>query len=360
MSDRYIKQISRFKREEGGNFAIMFALVATPVLLASSMMIDYSNMTRVKSQTMFAADTAIMAAASNAGKTVDLNGLDTPADIARLSQELGEDFDNYFIANLPQDLQQYVVNSKTTYDNTEHKFKATIDFRYDVALMSRAMPEGFQFSGTTEVDVDLEERASLSLMLVLDDSGSMDWYGRKPALQAAISAMMIDIDNTDPDSEFVRTGAISYAYGYRADTAMSWNEQAVINFANNQLIASGGTRADDSVRRAASALGDGSDTSAEYLHHMDRSGKAPRRAMVVMSDGVIAQPGWFYQECNAAKASGILIYTVAFTAPANGAAILRNCANGSSFHYDAANAAELTEVFKRIGKDAMERIRFST
>lgn len=351
---------SRFAKDERGNFAIMFALVVMPVLLASSMMVDYANMTRVKSRTMFAADTAIMAAASNAGKTVDLNGLDTTIDIAKLSQDLGEDFDNFFIANLPDDLQSYVVQARTSYDNTEHKFKATIDFRYDVALMSRSMPDGFQFSAETEVDVDLEERASLSLMLVLDDSGSMGWYGRKAALQSAISAMMIDIDNTDVDNEYVRTGAISYAYGYRADTAMSWNEQTVINFANNQLIASGGTRADDSVKRAANALGDGSDTSAEYLHHMDRSGKAPRRAMVVMSDGVIAQPGWFYRECDDAKDSGILIYTVAFTAPSNGTAILRNCASGSSFHYDANDAAELTEVFKQIGKDAMERIRFSS
>lgn len=354
------RTITRFAHDRKGNFAIMFGLVAMPLVLASTMMIDYANMTRIQSQTMFAADAAIMAAASNAGKTVDLGNLSNTNDIAALSAQLGEEFDNFFIANLPDDLKKYVVKATTSYSEGEHKFKAKIDFRYDIALMSRAAPNGFQFSRETEVDVDLEQKASLSLMLVLDDSGSMGWYGRKPALQSAIYAMMDDINLTDPDSEFVRTGAISYAYGYRADTALSWNEQQVKNFAQNQLVASGGTRADDSVKRAATALGDGSPTSAEYLNHMDRSGKPPRRIMVVMSDGVIAQPGWFYQECDDAKAAGILIYTVAFDAPANGTAILSNCANGPSFHYDAANANELTQVFKQIGKDAMSAIRFSS
>lgn len=352
--------IPKFNKNERGNFAILFALVATPVILASSLMVDYSNITRTKSQIMFAADAAIMAAASNAGRTVNLKALSKDLDIAKLSKTIGEDFDNFFIANLSDDLQQYVINTKTAYDNVEHKFKATIDFRYDVALISRAMPEGFKFSAFTEVNIDIEEQESLSLMLVLDDSASMGLFGRKEALQSATLAMMDDMDASDPTNNYIRTGVVSYARRHRAGTYLSWNEQLVKNFVNTRLIAFGGTQAHESVARATKLLGDGSSRSREYLNHMDRSGQAPRRAMVVMSDGVVYGTNAFYVSCEKAKSDGILIYTVAFDSPEKGSRILRQCASGSSFHYDAENASELTDVFKQISKHAMGNARFSS
>lgn len=64
--------------------------------------------------------------------------------------------------------------------------------------------------------------------------------------------------------------------------------------------------------------------------------------------------------CDAMKAQGVLVYTVGFQVPSNGAAadIMRECATSSSMAFLPASGADLTDAFKAIGAD-IYRLRIS-
>ncbi len=59
------------------------------------------------------------------------------------------------------------------------------------------------------------------------------------------------------------------------------------------------------------------------------------------------------QSCTAAKAAGIEVYSIAFSAPAQGEAALNGCASlpKSNYFYDAANNADLMAAFAKIATD---------
>lgn len=59
------------------------------------------------------------------------------------------------------------------------------------------------------------------------------------------------------------------------------------------------------------------------------------------------------QNCTAAKAAGIEVYSIAFKAPAQGEAALNACALllKSSYFYDASNNSDLMAAFAKIATD---------
>lgn len=58
--------------------------------------------------------------------------------------------------------------------------------------------------------------------------------------------------------------------------------------------------------------------------------------------------------CQNMKAKGILVYTVGFQAPPDALAILRQCATGPAYYFDATSAASLNAAFSRIAADLTE------
>lgn len=51
--------------------------------------------------------------------------------------------------------------------------------------------------------------------------------------------------------------------------------------------------------------------------------------------------------CDAAKDAGIIVYTIAFEAPSNGQAILKDCASSPAYYFDV-NGLEISDAFKAI------------
>lgn len=92
------------------------------------------------------------------------------------------------------------------------------------------------------------------------------------------------------------------------------------------------------------------------------------KALIMMTDGSFNQvfhgaQGSSSQQaiatCNTAKANGIVIYTVAFQAPADAAATLEACASGPEYSHEPDNAAELEEAYKEIATSISDlRIKF--
>lgn len=84
--------INRFLKNEGGNFAIIFGLALVPIAASIGAGVDYSQMNNRKAKMQSAADTAIFAAARDAGNAsqfghlakayleANLDGLDIEVD----------------------------------------------------------------------------------------------------------------------------------------------------------------------------------------------------------------------------------------------------------------------------------------
>jgi glycosyltransferase A (GT-A) superfamily protein (DUF2064 family) len=51
--------------------------------------------------------------------------------------------------------------------------------------------------------------------------------------------------------------------------------------------------------------------------------------------------------CDAAKAEGVVVFTIGFEAPSSGQAVLKNCASSVSHYYDV-NGIEISQAFAEI------------
>lgn len=81
------------------------------------------------------------------------------------------------------------------------------------------------------------------------------------------------------------------------------------------------------------------------------------KVLILMTDGVFnsqfhsGRGSSFNQardHCDAAKAQGVLIYSVAFNAPTGGQAILDYCSSGQDFYFSATNTTQLIEAYDAI------------
>jgi len=91
------------------------------------------------------------------------------------------------------------------------------------------------------------------------------------------------------------------------------------------------------------------------------------KALIMMTDGSFNQTfhdqGSSSQQaietCGTAKANGVVIYTVAFKAPADATATLEACASGPEYSHTPDNATELEEAYKEIATSISDlRIKF--
>jgi Flp pilus assembly protein TadG len=158
---------SRFRRDGGGNFSVMGALMAAPIILAGMAAVDAANLIRTRTNVQHALDAAGLAVGKQFGGGA-------PEAVMR---EYGE---KYFAANLravnPADVQFNIILPGA--GDSEQQLSATADFTYDslfcpiaAALIGRNCE--FRYHMVTEIRV----RNTVEVALVLDNSGSMDEKG---------------------------------------------------------------------------------------------------------------------------------------------------------------------------------------
>lgn len=347
----------RFANDRRGNFAMIFALLATPVMLTVTLAVDYSNLLKVRSQTMHAADAALMAASVAVRDRTNWQDPQGQHDWNKLNRVLNQEFDSFFAANLKETNSNSILGYSSGFNQQAQTFKARIDFNYKLALLSNVFPEGIDFSEETEVLIDVEEGTALSIALVLDDSGSMGSGGKYIAMRNAVNDMVAEFNTLDPESDNIRIGAATFSEHMQRNRAMTWDRGVISGFVQHELYTSGRTRPTNSVVWATAELVD----AEEERLHLDASGYAPARVMVILTDGAInpsSDTGMFLQSCMDARNAGITIYSIGFAMRNSDEQILKNCSGSSSNHYSAATAQQLTNAFKDIAVKSTMITRF--
>jgi uncharacterized protein YegL len=169
------------------------------------------------------------------------------------------------------------------------------------------------------------------IALVLDRSSSMDAQNK---LRAAIEAIQRFVDGARVPPDQLALVTFANVAGVNQLLAA---DKVGLRRALGGVLTSGGTRIDLGLQAARHEL-------ASQRHRSDHAS-----VMILLSDGVQA-PGAEANvavEADAAKAAGILVFTIALGSDAD-QALLRSVATSPSHAYVAPTAADLAAIYARI------------
>jgi len=393
MTNSTIMKIARLLRSNDGNFTVLAALMLPVLIVGGSLAIDTSNVLSMKVRLQNAADSAALATTSQLAEEQIIE-----------SQAISY-ATNFFNAQISGDAASFEGFSATpTVKLTKTGSGKKTVWKVDVAVLGSQKSSAMgRFAGRNTIDVKINGTSEsardgsnpLSMMLVLDRSGSMDWASGRTTtetrprycysyysgwyrcgtrtvevdvpkiavLKEAVADLTAHIEDSDPTNEYARMGAVAYnsQTGNSDKQSISWTKSAVTTFANS-LNADGGTNSEFAMKWAYEQV---TSTSEINAHFSKNGSKVPSTFIVFMTDGENSTGSDYWNNyadsqtlsyCTKAKDKGVMIFTVAFQAPDRGKALLNSCASGSGFYYTADSADELKQAFKDIGEEAVKLV----
>ncbi len=383
----------RLRRDRGGNFGIMTAILLPVLIGAAGISIQITDMMLSKQQLQQASDAAALATA-----TALANKVIQPAD----AQTFARDFVAGQMANYLQDSDPSAtdirdstavkVTTKTSGKSVSYEVTVSPNYTINVNPMMRVIgykTQNIAASGTT-VSGHSETQGSVSMYLVLDRSGSMaeytttvnektptrnesydcsyydsnqkktikktcsrsvtNYYTKIEALKLAVASLTGQLNTADPDSSYVRTGSVSYNDAMQTAQPLDWGTTKVVNYVN-ALTASGRTDSSAAFKKAYDSLVDPKEDQA----HQAKTGQTPTKYIVFMTDGdnnIASADTETKKYCDKARDKKIQVYTVALMAPDGGKALLNYCATSSAYYFAAENMTALINAFQSIGAKA--------
>lgn len=370
-----IKAVEKLLKCRKGNFTITTAILLPVVLMAVGIAVDVSSMSRSRERLQNAVDSAALAATSamvNSGMSAG-NAKKLAEDM--LKGQIGTSGD---ALNL---LPATVTITQTTPNSHSKIYTAKVVASYNVPLSGFQVLLGgntSRISAVGSAQSEIETKNPVSMYLVLDRSGSMQWvttvvdttksacnnyyeanwpnptyqspcYVNKiDSLKSAVKVLADQLDTNDPDKEYVRLGAVSYNTAAQQPQPLAWGTTAARTYVN-ALTATGGTNSAPGMQLAYQSLNAASENQA----HQSKNGGTPTKFILLMTDGSndntnndTATLTW----CTSAKSAGMYIYTVAFVAPARGKTLLASCSSGPEYAFEASNVPQLIAAFQAIGQ----------
>ncbi len=373
---KFFNSIRAFPGAEGGNFAIVAALLVPLAIAAGSFSVDIVSVLSMKIRLQNAADGAALATSSQLAQE-KISEADAEAYAKNFFQGLVAEDSSYF-ANFSADATPTITQLS---GSQVHVWQVKVE-----AIGSHELTPMGRFLGQTKVDVDVvgisrsssEAAAPFSMALVLDKSGSMNesangngkipGYCKHPsfkshpkcqdptkieALKDAVASLVGKLEVLDPKELYVRLGAVAYndKVAEEDKKKVSWHKNTVTEFTNS-LVADGHTDSSDAAQWAFEEL----DSPTEINEHKSRNKHdSPQKFMLLMTDGDnnrARADAETRATCDAAKKKGIEIFSVAFQAPNRGKKLLKYCASGDSYYFDAQNASDLINAFETIGENS--------
>lgn len=385
-------------RDDSGNVAMIFALVLLPFLVLAGVAVDLQRAVAAEQAARQAADSASLAAAKMLEDTTK-----TDAEIVASARA----FFAAAMADAPGDVT--CPQPAVTIDHAENTVAVAVSCTLPTTLGSFLRTDQVTVGTGSTTKANLTR---LDLALMLDVSGSMD--GQKLDDLKAAAKGAIDILITDETGDRVRIGFNTYATsvnagpfaaavlgpGYTGGATCATERIGFAAFddaepgAGKWLGAATTACPTSSVmpltanRSALKTAIDGFSADGWTAGHLGvawswyliapdwddvwPADSAPLhyadpdviKAVILMTDGefnteyeagqgdTVAQAEAL---CQAMRDQGVIVYAVAFQAPAAGKAVLQNCAppsaDGNPRFFDAGNGAELNAAYQEIASE---------
>ncbi len=314
--------LRKYLRNEEGQFAIMFAVCSTAILVGMLVAYDFSRMTSTRAKAAAVSDAAALAGASAFDR----------ADRMEIVQA--------FIDRNASELEpaRMVGEPVITFNDETGEVVVEID-----TMVSLEFGEAL---GLSEKEVGARSVAEypntmdpLTIAFALDVSGSMggltiDGQVKLTALKDASTEMFKviegNLENKELVNKYIRTGMSAFNSGLAAEHEMSWGfvdvDEAIngLNFGGSTNTKVALENAHDQILRDRSYRQTIDPTL--NLAHLDEF-------VIFMTDGAntagdpIVLDEESYQSCLAMREDGIEIFAIAFTAPDQGQLLLMDCAS---------------------------------
>ncbi len=196
-------RIRSFARDERGSIAILFAVCSVVLLLIMGAAIDYARVSRSYTQLQNAADSALLAVAHTAKDSSDVSTLKALAA-------------DYMASMLPDGFDFDI----TAFSKDGSTLKMTAEGNVAASLTSVAGFHDFTPAATSQV---YWGTGKVEVMLVLDNTGSMDSHGRMSALKDAADALLDELSGSD--AGMAKVGIVPFDVYVRVPTtykSASW------------------------------------------------------------------------------------------------------------------------------------------
>ena len=189
-----MSHFSSFLRNTSGNTAIIFSLAAIPMMLCAGAAVDMVRADSTQTTLQAAADSAALAGATS-GKTSE--------------EALNKIVKNYLTANGAEGVLSSVKKIKQNLDKSKRTFEVSIDGKMQTSFMFLA--------GITELDISAKSEVNiggngLEVVLALDNTESMNYEGRMPALKTAAKSLVDTVlDVGGGAGTYVKIGIVPFS-----------------------------------------------------------------------------------------------------------------------------------------------------
>ena len=392
----------RFFSDTSGNFGIMTAILLPVLLGFAGAGMELANVMQVKADLQNTADSAALAAATEArlkeGALTDeqIKEIAKAFIASQLEKNLTEEEKKAIEKNSP-------INVGTTEDTRGKTYTIETTINREIQLnplLGLVGVKTLEVSATGTAKSTVNKGAPISMYLVLDRSGSMsfktdtvdtkktscqnytsDNWGSYPnlkntspcyvnkaaSLKTAVGFLVATLNKADPTSalsggsQLVRTGASVYTHESYAAQAINWGTSGVVSYVDKNIpeFPSGGTDATSGLNAAYAALKKANTTEANA--HKANKSESFERYIVLMTDGEMTgySANWnstidqtVRNTCDTAKKDGIKIFSVAFMAPDKGKSLLQYCASNLDNYYAPENMEQIVTAFGEIARKA--------
>lgn len=187
---RFRSLFGRFVSDQRGNFAIMFALAALPIIVAAGAAVDISRAYAVENRLKAALDAAALAVGGAPNHT---------------NQQLQVIAQNYFDANYPA--EKLGVPGIVAVTQNGNVVSLSVKADMPTTLMGIAGIKTLDIAASSQVT---RMGKKIEVMLVLDNTGSMDSGGRMTVLKAAAKDLITTVSAAALNPGDVRIGIVPF------------------------------------------------------------------------------------------------------------------------------------------------------
>ena len=393
--------ISSFLRDFRGNFSIILALAALPIMICAGVAVDYSGLSREQTRLQNSVDAAILAV----GQDFEFKGK------GKVRKELNA----YLKGNMDKDAYQRIDSLDVDINRREHTLTVEAKGKFDTSFMMLAGKEKLNYKAISQI---MSAHGGAEVALVLDNTGSMGVDGKLDALKVAANNFidtMIKRSGNDPVkigivpfSTHVNVGLSNRSASWISvpddGAGLVWNgcvgsRDAPYNIEDrnynkrvpgimNTVCAAEVTPLTDDKYLLQSRINGMIANGMTYIPtgmvwgHRLLTNKAPfaegvsnsvakrdniKKFVILMTDGAntvsadlpgsgdhigsnIAQANqWTSDACSYVKSSGVGVFTITFGNLDNSIRdLMRNCATSKENYFHAATGTELSGVFDEI------------
>ena len=393
--------ISSFLRDYRGNFSIILALAALPIMICAGVAVDYSGLSREQTRLQNSVDAAILAV----GQDFEFKGK------GKVRKELNA----YLRGNMEKEAYERIDNLDVDINRREHTLTVEAKGKFDTSFMMLAGKEKLNYKAISQI---MSAHGGAEVALVLDNTGSMGVDGKLDALKVAANNFidtMIQRSGSDP----VKIGIVPFSthvnvglsnrnaswisvpddgagqvwngcvgsrdepyniedrnYNKRVPGIMNTvcaaevtpltNDKYLLQSKINGMIATGMTYIPAGLVWGHRILTNNAPFAEGVSQSVAKRDKI-KKYVILMTDGantvsadlpgsgdhnssdIVRANNWTTSACSYVKGSGVGIFTITFGNLDNTIRnLMRDCATSKEYYFHAATGSELGSVFEEI------------